>query len=141
MADQKPNEKDILAENASLKGSIAAKDQTISALQASNEALSAQLRASIDSHSLTSTERDALRSSNANLEANLATAKAAVVDFDKAVAKKVAEHGIAPHALSQPTAKPGSSKAELLNQYNAITDPVERTTFYRTHKAALMFGS
>jgi hypothetical protein len=71
-------------------------------------------------------ERDLLKNKVTLLEAECA-AHATTIERLEALA------GVAPAAVVPPVGAQSEPAASLLDQFNAITDPAERTRFFRQH--------
>lgn len=124
MADKKPDQADILAQNETLTGQVkdltAQLDSTKGLLtdsQAEVVDLKAKLtKANADVAALT-TERDTL--------------KASQTDFDGKVAAKLAEKGIAKEAPNAPSKETAGTMSDehLVEAYTKITDPKAKDAF------------
>jgi septal ring factor EnvC (AmiA/AmiB activator) len=129
MAETKPDQADILASNAKLEADLKAANETIKTLTGERDAaVAVNTGLSADVATL-KTDLATARTENAGL-------KASQTDFDAKVAAKVAELGISETAIKTETASKPATREEVLAQYNAITDPNEKTKFYRANKAA-----
>lgn len=132
MADKKPDQADILAQNESLtaqvKDLLAQLDSTKGLLTASQTEvadLKGKLTTANANVAALTTERDSL--------------KASQTDFDAKVAAKLAEKGIAKEAPAAPTKETAGalSDEQLVAAYSAITDPKAKAEFLEANAVRL----
>jgi FtsZ-binding cell division protein ZapB len=89
------------AEIEKLEASLSEANEKVTTIAAENAELKEQVHTSTEAAATAAQERDALKAENDKLTKANADLQASQEDFDKAVAAKVAEHGIASEAVAE----------------------------------------
>lgn len=109
----------LKAEIENVRASLATRDAEVATLKTENAAL----KPKADQFDL--------------IEAKLREAEAKQKTIGQAAAEVAASHGLHPNAQGELPA-PAGEAGSILDQFEAITDPAERTAFFQKNKAAIM---
>jgi ABC-type transporter Mla subunit MlaD len=129
-----PQAKSLLSRFAALFGGET--DETLRATLSQRDGELAGAKAEIESLKASLAEIKAKAEQFDALEAALAKREAEAQTAEQRAAAIVASVGFTPTTEEQLPQADGD-KGDILERFNAITDPAERTTFYREHKAAI----
>ena len=129
-----PQAKSLLSRFAALFGGEA--DKTLKATLLQRDGELAGAKAEIESLKASLAEIKAKADQFDAVEAALAKREAEAQTAEQKAAAIVASVGFTPTTEEQLPQADGD-KGDILERFNAITDPAERTTFYREHKAAI----